>query len=60
MSSLPPVAQRSHVDDYMIALSSSASGTCDHYIPATKSGGTALTNAYRDILKKIAVGKIVS
>src|SRR5262249_4221500 len=56
-STLPAVSSRSHVDDYMIALSSSASGTCDHYIPATKNNSTALTNAYRDILKKIAVGK---
>jgi hypothetical protein len=57
---LPAVGTRSHVDDYMTVLSSSLPGTCDHYIPADKNNPTTLTNAYRDILKRLAVGKLVS
>jgi Flp pilus assembly protein TadG len=59
-TTLPAVGTRSHVDDYMTVLSSSLPGTCDHYIPADKNNPTTLTNAYRDILKRLAVGKLVS
>jgi hypothetical protein len=59
-TTLPAVGSRSHVDDYMIVLSSSLPGTCDHYIPANKNSPGALTNAYRDILRRLAVGKLVS
>jgi hypothetical protein len=59
-TSLPAVSSRTHVDDYMIAMSSSLANTCDHYIPADKNNPSSLTNAYRNILKRIAVGKLVS
>jgi hypothetical protein len=59
-TTLPAAGSRSHVDDYMIVLSSSLTGTCDHYIPASKNTPGALTNAYRDILRRLAVGKLVS
>ena len=51
---------RSHVDNYLISMSSSAPGTCDHYVLASKSVGGSLSTAYIEILKKLAVGKIVS
>lgn len=58
-TTLPGVGARTHVDDYMIAMSSSLPGTCDHYIPADKNSPTALTDAYRSILKRLAVGKLL-
>ncbi|HLI26255.1 MAG TPA: pilus assembly protein TadG-related protein [Chloroflexota bacterium] len=52
--------QSGYGDQYMINLSSSAPGTCDHYYPAAKSDPNSLLNAYRGILTRLAVGKIVS
>jgi hypothetical protein len=49
-----------YADQYMINLSSSAPGTCDHYYPAAKSDPNSLVNAYRGILTRLAVGKIVN
>jgi Flp pilus assembly protein TadG len=57
---LPAVGNRTHTDDYMIAMSSSLTNTCDHYIPADKNNPSSLTTAYRNILKRLAVGKLVS
>jgi Flp pilus assembly protein TadG len=49
-----------YADQYMINLSSSAPGTCDHYYPAAKSDPNSLVNAYRGILTRLAVGTIRS
>ncbi len=65
-TTLPPAAQRGATDNYLIALSSSAvdgSGNptnCDHYLPADKSSGSSLSNAYIEILKRLAVGRLVN
>jgi Flp pilus assembly protein TadG len=58
-TTLPAVGARSHVDDYMITMSSSLPGTCDHYIPADKNNPSSLTDAYRKILVRLAVGKLL-
>ncbi len=57
---LPAASTRTHVDDYMIGMSSSTPNTCDHYLPADKNNPSSLTDAYRKILVRLAVGKIVS
>lgn len=59
-TALPAASARGPVDNYLISMSSSATGTCDHYVPASKAVGGSLANAYIEILKKLAVGKIVS
>jgi hypothetical protein len=50
---LPDASARSHVDDYLIAISSSAPGTCDHYQVADKRNPASLTSAYLAILQRL-------
>jgi hypothetical protein len=58
-TSLATTGPRSDIDDYLIAISSSKPNTCDHYLPFDKRNGSALTNTYREILKRLAVGKLM-
>lgn len=58
--SLGSAGSRRHVDDYMIAMSSSSTGTCDHYLPIDNTDPNNLPNAYRKILARLAVGRLVS
>jgi hypothetical protein len=51
---------RTTTDDYLIAVSSSTTNTCDHYFPWNKNNGSNLSQAYREILKRIAVGKLLT
>ncbi len=46
-------------DRYLLDISSSKPGTCDHYLPFDKRNGSMLINAYREILKRLAVGKLI-
>jgi Flp pilus assembly protein TadG len=63
---LPPAGNRTPRDNYMIRMSSSARDgagvllNCDHYLPANRTDPNSLTNAYREILKRLAVGRVVS
>jgi hypothetical protein len=59
-ASLAAAGTKTPTDDYLISVSSSTSNTCDHYFPWRKSNGSTLVNAYREILKRIAVGKLLS
>jgi hypothetical protein len=57
-TSLAGAGARSHVDDYMIALSSSTPGTCDHYAMANITNAAQLAEVYRKILTRLAVAKL--
>ncbi|HLH27228.1 MAG TPA: pilus assembly protein TadG-related protein [Chloroflexota bacterium] len=59
-TSLANTGTRTPIDDYLISISSSTPNTCDHYFPWNKTNGANLANAYREILKRIAVGKILN
>jgi hypothetical protein len=65
-TALPPANQRTAKDNHMINLSSSGRdnlgnvNNCTHYIPANRTDPNSLTNAYREILKRLAVGKLMT
>jgi hypothetical protein len=58
-TSLTAAGPRSIYDDYLIQISSSRPNTCDHYFPFNKTNGSQLHTVYREILKRLAVGKLM-
>jgi hypothetical protein len=59
-TNLAAAGSRTITDDYLISVSSSTTNTCDHYFPWNKTNGSNLSAAYREILKRIAVGKLLT
>jgi hypothetical protein len=59
-TTLAGAGPRTVTDTYLISVSSSTNNTCDHYFPWNKNNGTNLSAAYREILKRIAVGKLLT